>query len=245
MSDLLPESTDGWAFFLDIDGTLIDIAPTPDAVIVPPDLPVMLGRLCEQAGGALALLTGRSIATVDRLFAPVRLPVGAIHGTEIRFPGGEVVSPPSVPALAGIRQRLTDFVAAHPGALLEDKGSAVAVHFRADPALHGTVEREILAAAEAAGGGLVVQPGKMVFEVRPAGTGKGQALAAFMAHAAFAGRRPLAIGDDVTDETMFAAALRLGGCALRVGPAGAASVATVKFEDPAAVRRWIAGIIRQ
>jgi len=243
MSDLLPASPDGWAFFLDIDGTLIDIAPTPDAVIVPPDLPMMLGRLCEQTGGALALLTGRSIATVDRLFAPVRLPVGAIHGTEIRYPDGEVASSPSVPELAGIRERLIDFVAAHPGALFEDKGSAVAVHFRAAATLQGAVEREVRAAAEAAGGGLVVQPGKMVFEVRPSGASKGHALAAFMIHTAFAGRRPLAVGDDVTDETMFAAALRLGGSALRVGPAETASVATVKFEDPTAVRRWIAGLI--
>lgn len=242
MTGILPESTDGWAFFLDIDGTLIDIAPTPDAVIVPPGLPAMLGRLCGQTGGALALLTGRGIATVDRLFAPVRLPIGAIHGTEIRFPDGEIAASPHVPALAGIRRRLTDFVAAHPGALFEDKGSAVAVHFRTDPALQGAVEREVRAAAEAAGG-LVVQPGKMVFEVRPAGASKGHALAAFMAHAAFAARRPLAIGDDVTDESMFAAALRLGGCALRVGAAETDSVATVKFRDPAAVRRWIARLI--
>lgn len=239
----LPETTEDWAFFLDIDGTLIDIAPAPDSVVVPTELPAMLDRLCRRTGGATALLTGRSAETVDRLFAPARLPLGAIHGSQIRFPGGEVAaaSPPST--LNAIRERLTAFVAAHPGLLFEDKGAAVAVHYRANPALVDTVETEVNAAAAIGDGMFTVQPGKMVFELRPANASKGQALATFMDHPAFAGRRPLAVGDDVTDEAMFSMALRLGGRALRVGPAEIDSMAVETFDNPAAVRDWIAALV--
>ena len=243
MMTKLPEITEGWAFFLDVDGTLIDIAPTPDAVIVPPGLPGMLESLLAKTGGALALLTGRSIETIDRLFAPARLPIGAIHGAEIRFADGEVLATSAAPALAGIRTRLADFVAARPGMLLEDKGSAVAVHYRAVPELHDAIEAEIRSAVAAADHGLAVQPGKMVFEIRPAGANKGEALVRFMSRTAFAGRRPIAVGDDLTDETMFATALRLGGYASRVGMAANSSSATMDFSNPSEVRNWISRII--
>lgn len=242
MNDGLPTSADGWAFFLDIDGTLIDIAPTPDGVVVPPDLPGVLDGLFARTDGALALLTGRGLDTIDRLFAPTRLPAGAIHGSQIRYPDGTVVVPPPSPALAGIRERLAGFVAAHPGALLEDKGTAVAVHFRSDPALHDAAEAEVREAA-AAGEDLIVQPGKMVFEIRPAQADKGHALATLMTNPAFEGRRPLAIGDDVTDESMFAAAQRLGGDAFRVGTAEKGSIARTAFETPTDVRRWLSSLI--
>jgi trehalose 6-phosphate phosphatase len=243
MHDGLPTSADGWAFFLDIDGTLVDIAPTPDGVVVPPDLPGLLDRLLARTSGAVALLTGRGLDTIDRLFAPTRLPAGAIHGSQIRYPDGAVVVAPPAPALAGIRQRLAAFVAGHPGALLEDKGTAVAVHYRSVPALHDAVEAEVREAAAAGGEDLIVQPGKMVFEIRPAHADKGHALATLMANPPFEGRRPLAIGDDVTDETMFAAARRLGGDALRVGTAGKGSIARNAFATPTDVRRWLTSMI--
>jgi trehalose 6-phosphate phosphatase len=244
MDKPFPKSSDGWAFFLDIDGTLIDIAPTPDAVIVPPSLPGVLDRLGAQVGGALALMTGRSIATVDQLFAPARLSAAGIHGTEIRIGDGDISSAPAAPELAGIRQHLAAFVAAHAGTLLEDKGRAVSVHYRANPALHDIVEAEVRAVAAAGGGDLVVQPGKMVFEIRPGHADKGRALGTFMKSEAFRPKRPLAIGDDLTDEAMFHAARDLGGCALRVGPAKTESIASVGFADPAAVRAWLASLIR-
>ena len=240
-----PKTTEGWAFFLDIDGTLIDIAPTPDSVVVPPALPDVLNRLLVRTGGAVALLTGRSIATVDRLFAPARLPVAAIHGAEIRLPGDDAVVESPVPALEQIRQRLMAFVAAHPDALFEDKGVAVAVHYRAKPELRDLVEAEVKAAAALGRGAFGVQAGKFVFELRPAGASKGRALAVFMEHPNFSARRPLAVGDDVTDETMFAAAQRLGGCALRVGPAENDSVAAEAFASPAAVRDWLDSLVLQ
>lgn len=242
----LPHSLEGWAFFLDIDGTLIEIAPSPDAVVVPPGLPDLLARLSARTGGAMALLTGRDIATVDRLFAPARLPVGAVHGALLRDASGRIIGDPPDPALAGVRSRLAAFVAAHPAALLEDKGIAVAMHFRADPELAPDAEAAVRAAVAAAGGSLVVQPGKMVFEVRPAGADKGAALAAFMRSPGFAGRRPMAVGDDLTDESMFAAAVTLGGRALRVGtPAEGAppSAADTAFAAPADVRGWLSALV--
>lgn len=245
MSIDLPTSPDGWAFFFDIDGTLIDIAPTPDAIVVPPDLPGDLARLSEKTDGALALISGRGIDTIDSLFAPARLPAGAIHGTQIRFADGDLRLPPPSSALDDIRDRLAGFVAAHHGALLENKGSAVAVHYRANPDLHDQVEAEVRAAAALGGTELIVQPGKFVFEIRPAHADKGRALGTFMANPAFHGRRPLAIGDDVTDETMFKAAVKLGGDALRVGEAEGESAARTGFDSPSDVRDWLARIARR
>jgi trehalose 6-phosphate phosphatase len=243
MCEFLPETTVGWAFFLDIDGTLIDIAPTPDAVVVPPTLPIMLKRLSARAGGAVALVSGRSIETIDRLLAPARLPLGALHGAEMRFPDGRIVLAPESQALDNARRRLAAFVAAHPGVLLEDKGPALAIHYRTAPRLRDAVEAEVRAAAAAAGDAFIVQPGKMVLELRPAGFSKGSALSTLMSQPAFAGRRPLAVGDDVTDEAMFEAALQAGGSALRVGTAEGDSLARVAFDRPAAVRDWISRLI--
>ena len=238
----LPRSVADLALFLDIDGTLVDIAPTPDAIVVPSDLPPLLASLGERTGGALALLTGRDMVAVDEMFAPFRLPVGAIHGTILRDAEGGIVGDPPHPALPVVIQRLEAFAAEHPAALVEEKGAAVALHFRLDPALAAAAEAVVRAAAAEAGDGLAVQPGKMVFEIRPAGADKGKALATFMQEPAFAGRRPVAVGDDLTDESMFRAALEAGGLAFRVGavPDGADSVATVGFAGPEAVRAWLA-----
>ncbi len=237
----LPRSVDGLALFLDVDGTLVDIAPTPDAIVVPPDLPPLLAALSERTGGGLALITGRDMVAVDAMFAPFRLPVGAIHGTLLRDASGAIVGDPPHPALPDIRRRLEAFASDHPSALVEDKGSAVAVHFRLDPALDKAAEAVVRAAVAEAGEGLSVQPGKMVYEIRPDGADKGRALTAFMQEPAFRGRRPVAVGDDLTDESMFRAARDAGGLAFRVGaaPPGHASAAEVGFEGPEAVRRWL------
>lgn len=242
MDKALPSSSDNWAFFLDVDGTLLDIAPAPDAVVVPADLPGILEALCRQVGGALAILTGRSVETIDRLFDPAHLPVGAVHGAVLRFADGRKVAPQVPAALKEIRERLTNFVSRHPGTLFEDKETAVALHFRGAPAAAEAAEAEVRAAIATAGDELVLQPGKMVFEIRPGQASKGKALAAFMADPAFAARRPLAVGDDLTDESMFAEARRLGGCALRVG-AAEGSVARPVFDKPAEVRGWLASLI--
>lgn len=240
----LPRSVAGLALFLDIDGTLVDIAPTPDAIVVPPDLPPLLHALHLKTDGALALLTGRDMVAVDAMFAPFVLPVGAIHGTILRDGDGEIVGEPPHPALPVVKQRLEAFAADHPAALVEEKGSAVALHFRLDPSLAEAAEAVVRSAAAEAGDGLAVQPGKMVFEIRPAGADKGRALAAFLREPAFRGRRPVAVGDDLTDESMFEAALAEGGRSLRVGapPAGKTSVAEVAFAGPHDVLRWLRGL---
>ena len=239
---VIPDSADGWAFFLDIDGTLIDIAATPDGVVVPPGLPATLESLCDRTGGALALLTGRDIETVDRLFAPYKLPVGAVHGVLMRRNADDDAGIAPHPALPDIRRRFEAFAQAHGGALVEDKGTAVALHFRADPKLASAAEVLVAAALAEAGAGLMIQPGKMVLEVRPVGSDKGTALAAFMEGAAFKGRRPVAIGDDVTDEAMFQAAVAAGGVALGVGPPRGETAAITAFAGPADVRNWLAAL---
>ncbi len=239
---VVPDCVDGWAFFLDIDGTLIDIAATPDGVVVPPGLPDLLASLYERSNGALALLTGRDIATVDRLFAPHRLPIGAVHGVLIRHRADEETCFAPHPALPGILSRFGAFAASHEGALVEDKGTAVAIHFRANPLLADEAEALVAAALAEAGAGLMVQPGKMVLEVRPVGSDKGTALASFMESQAFKGRRPVAIGDDVTDEAMFRAAVAAGGVALGVGAPRGETAAITAFAGPSDVRNWLAGL---
>ena len=230
-------SPDGWAFFLDVDGTLIDLAETPDGVVVPPDLPAMLDRLAERAGGAVAIVSGRAIAALDRLLAPAHLAAAGAHGAELRLAGGAVETVAG-PALDGVRTRLAALAARHPKLLVEDKGVAIAVHYRADPQL-GPVIGSALDEIVASHDGLHVQPGKMVFEVRPAGVDKGRAVATLMQTAPFAGRRPLAIGDDLTDETMLAAARRLGGMGVWVGATMPPGGADARLDGPESVRRWL------
>ncbi|HVV95401.1 MAG TPA: trehalose-phosphatase [Hyphomicrobiales bacterium] len=230
------------ALFLDVDGTLLDIAPGPDAVVVPEGLPATLVRLAERLGGALALLTGRDIATVDRLMAPARLAVAGLHGAELRLPDGTRQEADPPPELGPVRAALRAFVAARPGLLLEDKGAAVAVHFRAAPALEGEVAAEVRRLVAAAGPALALQAGKMVAEIRPAGGDKGSALESFLALPPFIGRRPVAIGDDWTDEAAFLAANQAGGRSLRVGRADRPTAATEIVASPAALRSWIAAI---
>jgi trehalose 6-phosphate phosphatase len=238
-----PADLAGCALFLDIDGTLLELAPTPDAVVVPGGLPGVLLALADRAGGALALVTGRSIATADLLFQPVRLPVAGIHGAEIRFPDGTLRQPPPAPGLDDIRIGLRGFVARHPGLLLEDKETALAVHFRAVPEAAAEVEAAVRKLAERDGPGFAVQLGKMVVEVRPAGADKGQAVDLFLQSPPFRGRRPIVLGDDWTDEPAFAVANTHGGRSIRIGEAERVTQAGERMRNPAAVRDWLAGLV--
>lgn len=233
----LPTTPDGWAFFLDLDGTLIDIAQTPDEVVVPPELPGTLTRLASRAGGALALVSGRTIGTLDRLLAPARLPAAGIHGAEMRFADGgrQTLAPP---VLDAVRLYLSELAARHPELLVEDKTVAIAVHYRPRPELRAELEAA-LAAIVSADPGLDLQPGKMVFEVRPAGADKGLALARFLETPPFAGRRPLAVGDDLSDEHMFRVAADRGGLAVRVGADHRETAAAACLNDTQSLRSWL------
>lgn len=227
------------ALFLDVDGTLLDIAASPDAVTVPPALPDALDALHRQLHGALALVSGRTVDTLDRLFAPVRLPAAGSHGAQWRSLAGGTVQHYGGPLPRHLRARLLALARRQPGVLAEDKGSSVALHYRAAPAAREALASALNALlAEADGGDLRLLPGKMVFEVLCAGQDKAAALRRFLAVAPFAGRRPVFLGDDAADAPALAAVAALDGLALSVGARlpGAAAV----FATPGAVRSALA-----
>ena len=240
--DGLPATIDGWAVFLDVDGTIVDIAETPDAVVVEEQLPSQLALLSDRLGGALAVVTGRELAFLDTLLSGLTFSAAGLHGAEMRLPDGSWHKTEPSPRLAIARSKLEAAAAAWPGIVVEDKGASIAAHFRLAPQFEGQVEAIMSVIAAELGSSHVIQRGKFVVEIRPRGHDKGNAVTAFMAMPPFLGRRPLAIGDDVTDEAMFAVANDLGGLSVKVGPPGIATLATARLDDPAAVRSWIASV---
>lgn len=224
------------SIFFDLDGTLIDIAETPDGVDVPAPLLAALGRLADARPGRVAILSGRSLEQLDRLLGPfaARVAVAGSHGAERRLPGEEAGDLPAPAALAAATRALGDIAEAH-GLLLERKTMGSALHYRHAP---GREEIAVSAAGVlAARHGLVLQRGKMMVELRAPGD-KGRALAALLDEPSMRGTRPLFFGDDVTDEDGFVAAARAGGAGVLVGPARE-SAARYRLDDPAAVRDWI------
>jgi trehalose 6-phosphate phosphatase len=226
-----------WALFVDIDGTLLDVAPTPDAARVPPHLTRTLERIAGALGGALALSTGRRVASADRLFAPLRLVTSGVHGTELRTsPRGEVamLAPPIPSGLVDDVSRVTKI---SPGILVEQKGAGLAVHYRNAPGTRATLDRE-LERIVGRWHAYDLRPGRRVREILPRGYSKGTALDRLMQLAPFAGRLPLMIGDDHGDEAGLTTARRLGGVGLKVAgehfrKSGA------DFDNPASVRAWL------
>lgn len=220
------------AFFLDVDGTLIDIAPRPDAVVVPNGLPDTLSALAARAEGALALVSGRSLASLDDLFGAGRFAAAGVHGADIRLSAGR----PSerAPGLdEALRRDLSTTAAEFDGVLAEDKENAVAIHYRARPEITPVLKRalvEVIGRRQ----GIEIMPGHCVFEVRRQGIDKGAAVGRFMAAAPFAGRRPVFIGDDVTDEAGFRAVNSAGGIAVAVGTPREGAQALLP--DPRSVR---------
>ncbi|MGB6177312.1 MAG: trehalose-phosphatase [Methylocella sp.] len=222
------------AYFLDADGTLLDIMPRPEDVAADEGLRTLLVELAGAARGALGLVSGRAIKDIDRIFAPLVFPAAGLHGAEIRFPDRSRGSSPKDGAMDGIRPPLADFMTAHPGLRLEDKGAALAIHFRQTPELaHEVLEFLGLLAQQS---GLAVQEGKMVAELKPAHHDKGKGIAALLARSPFSGRTPVFIGDDLTDESGFLFVNAQGGVSVRVGPAAEATNARYHLRDPASVR---------
>ena len=222
------------ALFLDIDGTLLDLAETPDGIHVPPGLADDLRRLSDRMDGALALVTGRRIPWADDTFAHP-FPIAGLHGFERRRADGTVIGIDVPPGLDLARTRLAPF-AAIPGMVVEDKGSAVALHFRKAPDRAAEADAAMEALAQDIGPGWSLQRGKMVIELRPAGASKGAAIAEFLSEPPFAGRIPIAIGDDVTDEAMFPVVNELGGTSIRIGDAAQATAARAHLESPTVLR---------
>ena len=202
------------AYFLDVDGTLLEIRPRPQDVVANEELRALLTEIGAACNGALALVSGRMIDDVDRIFAPLALPAAGLHGAEVRFSdGSRTLAQSSVMDVA--RPRLRQFAADHPGLTLEDKGATLALHFRQRPELAG----EVLAALAqfAQDPELAVQEGKMVAELKQVHHNKGAAIAALLETPPFCGRRPVFIGDDLTDESGFQSVNAKGGVSVRIG----------------------------
>ncbi len=228
------------ALFLDIDGTLLDIARTPDKVVVPSDLRQALTRLHDVLDGALAFVSGRSISAIDRLFAPLKTAAVGCHGAEIRGADGKMTALAD-PIPDSVRDFFQDLADAHPGTMLEDKRYSLALHYRqapdARPALDAAVKaRQALFAAEK----VVVRPGKAVIDVKRLGIDKGVGVRALMREPPFWGRAPVFGGDDTTDADVFRILPELGGHGFSVGKAfeGAA----YEFPSPHDVRQWLANL---
>jgi len=235
----LPADPASWAFFLDIDGTLLEHAARPDAVLVDASLLALLDRLDRATQGGLALISGRAVADIDALFAPLRLPVAGQHGIERRdAAGGLHMHPFPTQALRRAALRLRDFAACHPGLLLEDKGHNLALHYRQAPHLAHAAQEELAAIARELGEDFELQGGKLVVEIKPGGRDKGSAIEEFMGEPPFRGRVAVFVGDDLTDEYGFGVVARLGGHAVKVGPGP--SAARWRLADAGAVRRWLA-----
>ncbi len=234
------------ALFLDVDGTLLEIAPRPELVRVPDGLPPLIMRLSAAREGALALISGRPVAQLDRLFQPWQGAAAGLHGLERRRADGIIdcaADTDSAAAVDRLRPKLAALAADGTGLTLEDKGGTLALHYRAapqrGPEIHAIVEALHCEIASV----LRLITGKMVIEFQPRTADKGRAIAAFLAEPPFCGRRPVFVGDDTTDEDGFAEIRRRGGIAVRVGPFEAATAANYRLPTVEAVLAWLASSV--
>ncbi|HUX89440.1 MAG TPA: trehalose-phosphatase [Gallionellaceae bacterium] len=235
---LPPAPSVDWAYFLDVDGTLIDIAESPDAVCVDTALLELIARLYRDSGGAMALVSGRAISDLDKRLGMLHMPMAGQHGLERRDAAGRLWIHAAAPAAKrAIKEALEPALARHLGLLLEDKGLTLALHYRLAPHLASYVNRLMDRLAHEANAGLEVQRGKRVAEVKPSGINKGTAVAEYLTESPFRERRPVFIGDDLNDEHGFAEVNRLGGISIKVGKGP--SCASFRLPDVAAVRRWL------
>lgn len=221
------------ALFLDVDGTLLEIARRPDAVRVAEPLRTLLGALLQANDGAVALVSGRTLQDLDQLFAPLCFPAAGLHGVERRSLSGIIHSRDLSADLHTVRDFLSDNSV--DGLLVEDKGGAIALHYRERPDLAPAARELAEASARLAGSGWKVVPGKMSLEVRVANVGKQHALDEFLSEPPFSGRLPVFFGDDVTDEAGFAFVNERGGWSVHIGPGP--SCARRSLADPVSVWR--------
>jgi trehalose 6-phosphate phosphatase len=230
---LRPEKS---ALFLDFDGTLVEIADHPGAVVVAPYLPGLIADLSRRLDGRLAIVTGRSIAALEELLGPVEVAVAGSHGGEFRRSAAAGIEPLAEPLPGEIVSACEAFAAANGGLLVEPKPFSVAVHYRHHPeALESLLN---CAQGLASAAGLSLTHGKQVIELAMPGSDKGTAAARFMALPAFAGTTPLFLGDDVTDEHAFHAMRGLGGQGVLVGPMRP-TAAAARLPGVAAVHAWL------
>ncbi len=224
-----------WALFLDFDGTLADIAEHPEAVSFPSTLASLLARLRDQLDGALAIISGRPVAVLDRFLAPHQFDMAGLHGAEIRM-GGRIAHSGAAPSseLRKAAQALSDRLPSDPGLFVEDKGHSIAVHWRRAPQ-HEEAALKLAGEAVSGLGPLYrLQKGKAVAEILPANSDKGRAIEILLDQPPYRARRPIFIGDDLTDEDGFGVVNQLNGISVRVGPG--VTAAQYRLADPQAVR---------
>jgi trehalose 6-phosphate phosphatase len=236
-----PHAIPQLAIFTDFDGTLVELAETPDDIEVPQNLASELERAARELDSAFAVITGREIADIDRFLAPLHLPVAGAHGTQRRRADGfvETIDPTMVHGAEEIAHAIEPLVQAHPGLIMEAKEGAVALHFRLAPELEEAA-RSAMEEAVHDHSDFTIVPGKMVFEARPSSVSKGEALRAFMREEPFLGRTPIFIGDDTTDEDAFIAAQELGGVGIKLGEGNTA--ARMRIANVASVHALIKGL---
>jgi trehalose 6-phosphate phosphatase len=220
------------ALFLDFDGTLVDLAATPEGIVVDPAMLEALRVLYRQLDGRVAIVSGRPIAQIDQMLGEPGLPVAGVHGIERRDAAGQVHYAPAASCVA-VKMRALQLAARYPGLLVEEKRGAVALHYRQAPELEEMCKAEMLDAVQQCSG-LVLLHGKMVLEAKPAGVNKGTAIRDFLLEAPFQGYRPLFAGDDTTDEAGFAYVQENGGEGVKVG--SGPSVAWHRVASPEALR---------
>jgi trehalose 6-phosphate phosphatase len=231
------------AVLLDIDGTLLDLMPTPREVWVPPGLAKTLNRLYQRTGGALALVSGRSLNDIDLIFAPDVFPAVGGHGAEMRIEGeNDAVASHAPPLDRELKRRLAAIAKLSPGILLEDKGYSLALHYRLAPHAEKAIYAAVsLIRADLPDAPIEVLPGKQVCEIKHSGFTKASGVRELMAHPPFKGRKPFFIGDDVTDESVFAIMPDLNGLSFSVGRR-ARGVAG-HFDAPSDVREFLAHLL--
>jgi trehalose 6-phosphate phosphatase len=225
--------------FLDVDGTLIEFTDTPSPTLVDAAVKDLLAQVSRRLSGALALISGREIATMDQLFAPLRLPAAGLHGVERRDASGALHGTSSLdPRLDRVREAFVLLANSYPGTIIEDKGRNIAVHYRLAPQFGELLRRSVAAITAPLADDYQLQDGLLMVEIKPRGYTKGSAVHAFMREPPFAGRRPIFVGDDLTDRDGFAAVEAQGGVSIGVGDR---VQGRYQLDDVRSVRRWLHG----
>jgi trehalose 6-phosphate phosphatase len=230
------------AFFFDFDGTLVELAPTPDGVLVQPQVITLLTELRRLTNGAVAVVSGRGIESIDSFLGMPDLPIAGLHGAERRDSNGDTQRIGfHDERLLRMEQVLADVVNHNPGMLLEIKGAALALHYRNAPDREPVARKVTERLVADYPGAYVLQPGKMVYEIKPKDVDKGRAVRAFLEEPPFTGRRPVFAGDDLTDEKGFAVVNERGGVSIKVGPGD--TIARSRLESVGALLDWLDAIV--
>lgn len=238
----LPAPNDRWALFLDVDGTLLPFADKPEDVGVPDALRVMLAELYAALDGALALVSGRSLGDLDRLFGTPPWAMAGLHGLQLRHADGQLRETRVSASRRSLALHAAETIArAHPGTLVENKDVAVAIHNRMAPEHFDAVQREVVAILPQLHG-YEMQAGNLVVELKPEGMDKGKAVAELLAAPPFAGHLPVYLGDDLTDEFGFAATNLENGISVRVG-SREPSLAQYTLPGTDAVHAWLSRVL--